>query len=240
MNRIHARWMAAILLIGLAMLWTAGCDSEQPSESLPSTLQPRAAEVRPDDPLATAAAQATAIVQHAQATAVVLKAQSEATALVQQAAANGASAVVSEVAEPTASASERPTGPTADQTSESDASSPSPTIVAQDTAAWEDSIEVLGVGFGGDGGYIHVRFMAPPGLAKRWQQGFVKVIDEDTGLEYVEIPVVPVLGVLFGKPVREGQPGYVMLVNGPTPLQPGATVTVVLGNYIEEGIIVQG
>ena len=51
---------------------------------------------------------------------------------------------------------------------------------------------------------------------------------------------MPKVGPLIGKPMREGQPGYVMFVNGPVPLQPGATVTVKLGNYIEEGLIVGG
>ena len=46
------------------------------------------------------------------------------------------------------------------------------------------------------------------------------------------------VGALIGKPIRQGQPGYVMLVNGPVPLPPGSTVTVMLGNFREEGITV--
>jgi hypothetical protein len=49
---------------------------------------------------------------------------------------------------------------------------------------------------------------------------------------------MPRIGPLFGKPKREGQAGYVMLINGPTPLKGGERVTVVLGNYTQEHVVV--
>jgi hypothetical protein len=173
-----------------------------------------------DDPLSAAAAQATAIIQRAQATALVLQAEAEATALVQRAGLSstrslptsdvGADARPSPVAEPTSAA-----GPTRGT-----------------------GIEVVGVGFAGEGAYIHVTFRAPVGIARRWQQGMISVTHEDTGTVYAAIPVMPKIGPLIGKPMREGQLGYVMLVNGPMPLKAGEQVTVVLGNYTEEHVLV--
>jgi hypothetical protein len=100
-------------------------------------------------------------------------------------------------------------------------------------------VEVLSVGFAGEGGYIHVQFRAPVEVAKRWNQGVISVIDQETGTAYTQIPVMPKIGALIGRPARNGQPGYVMLVNGPVPLRPGALVTVVLGGHTFEHVQVQ-
>jgi hypothetical protein len=96
------------------------------------------------------------------------------------------------------------------------------------------------VALGAEGGFVVVNFMAPPAVATRWYQGAVWVEDEATGARYTEIGVLPVVGPLFGRPVEPGQPGYVMLVNAPTPLQSGAVVTVVLGDYVFEHQTVRG
>jgi hypothetical protein len=101
------------------------------------------------------------------------------------------------------------------------------------------TVEVMGVGFAGEGGMILVRFMAPPDVAEKWWQGSVSVADEASGIVYNEIPVMPKIGPLIGRPKFEGQPGYVMLVNPPPYLQPGAVVTVKLGNYSFEHVPVQ-
>ncbi len=83
-------------------------------------------------------------------------------------------------------------------------------------------VEVLGVGFAGDVGMIMVRFLAPPDEAEKWWQGSVSVTDEDNGAVYNEIPVMPKIGPLIGRPKIEGQAGYVMLVNNPPILRSGA------------------
>ena len=96
-------------------------------------------------------------------------------------------------------------------------------------------VELLGVTFAGDGVYVMVQFKAPPRLAKTWQAGEVSVTDEATQTAYDDIPVVPVLGALFGRPVYDGQMGYVMFANLP-PLAAGAQVTVVLGGFTQEHV----
>jgi hypothetical protein len=65
------------------------------------------------------------------------------------------------------------------------------------------------------------------------------VTDQATQAVYDEIPVMPKIGPLIGKPKQEGQIGYVMLVNEPPWLRPGATVTVVLGKHTFEDVPVE-
>jgi hypothetical protein len=100
-------------------------------------------------------------------------------------------------------------------------------------------VQVLSVVMAAEGGFILVNFMAPPKVVGTWYQGGVWLEDEATGALYSEIGVLPVVGPLFGRPVEPGQPGYVMLVNAPNPLGPGAVVTVVLGDYRFEHIHVE-
>ena len=84
-----------------------------------------------------------------------------------------------------------------------------------------------------------MRFYAPPEEAEKWWQGSVSVEDETSGALYNEIPVMPKIGPLIGRPKLPGQIGYVMLVNAPPYLQPGAIVTVVLGVHEFEHVPVQ-
>jgi hypothetical protein len=126
------------------------------------------------------------------------------------------------------------------------ADSPSPSASPGSTAPSDDpnevedlkKVELLGVALGADGAYVTVQFKAPPRLARSWQAGEVSVTDESTQTVYDDIPVVPVLGALFGKPVVDGQIGYVMFANLP-PLAVGAQVTVVLGGFSQEHVNVQ-
>jgi hypothetical protein len=113
-------------------------------------------------------------------------------------------------------------------------------LAATPTVTGTIEVRVLSVALGAEGGFIIVNFMAPPAVATRWYQGAVWVEDEATGARYSEVGVMPVVGPLFGRPVEPGQPGYVMLVNAPAPLRPGAVVTVVLGDYVFEHQTVQG
>jgi hypothetical protein len=183
----------------------------------------------PPDVLDEAAAQATAIVGQAQATALVLQAQAQATAVMAQAINFNPS--------PTPAPTLVMPVPAADQPS----ASPIPTALSEAKPAEmaPQTVEVLRVGFAGEGGMIHVQFRAPPEEAAKWWQGDVQVIDEETQSMYNEIPVMPRIGPLIGRPKRQGQLGYVMLSNIPPYLESGAVVTVVLGNYTFEHVPVQ-
>ena len=64
------------------------------------------------------------------------------------------------------------------------------------------------------------------------------MIDEATGAIYDDIPLAPLIGELFGRPVSDGQAGYVMFLNLP-PLSAGSRVTVVLGGFRQEHVPVQ-
>ena len=213
MRRPAIAWLATVCLVWL----TAGCGGRTPGPAEPDGGQRT---------LAQAAAEATAIIERAQATALVMQAQAAATAMVAQAGAaaiNPASAAAgaANVAPITAAPGSNPT--------------PFPTGEITTTG----SIEVIWVGFAGEGGFIHVQFAAPPEVAENWWQGSVYVVDEASGAVYNEIPVMPKIGPLIGKPKLAGQAGYVMLVNAPPGLRPGAMVTVVLGDFKQEHIVVQ-
>lgn len=174
-----------------------------------------------------AEAQATAIIEQAQATALVLQAQTQATQVMAEALNPGQASKP----EPTRSISL----PTA--AAENTAEDPTPTLSVGEQPVQE--IKIMSVGFAGEGGLIIVRFLAPPEEAEKWWQGSVVVIDEANGSEYNEIPVMPRIGPLIGRPKRDGQSGYVMLINTPPGLQSGAMVTVTLGKYRFEHIPVQ-
>jgi hypothetical protein len=178
-----------------------------------------------------AAAEATALVQQAEATAIVLQAQVQATALVEQARLAGGT----------------PTSAVENQlvyVSPTPASMSATPIPEQETsvisAAGEaTAVEVLAVDFAAEGGMIMVRFLAPPEEAEKWWPGTVSVMDEGNDVVYREIPVLPKVGPLIGRPKVAGQPGYVMLVNAPPYLEPGVLVTVELGSHRFEHVPVE-
>lgn len=181
------------------------------------------------DLLGTAVAEATQIIQAAQATALVLNAQRQATSLM----AGPTGQPVSQAATSTAALVLPVAPPEGGNTMTTEAGANStPTPEAS-------TVELLGVGIGAEGNFIEVYFLAPPQVAGTWYQGNVSVVDENTGTVYNEVPVIPVVGPLFGKPVEAGQMGYVMFVNAPTPLQSGAIVTVTLGEYVFEHVQVK-
>jgi hypothetical protein len=99
-------------------------------------------------------------------------------------------------------------------------------------------VRIVHVGLAAEGEYVIVQFAAPPRLAKTWRSGIVSVTDERTGTVYDDVPIAPVLGELFGRPVSDGQIGYVMFDNLPQ-LQNGAQVTVVLGEFKQEHVVLQ-
>jgi hypothetical protein len=173
--------------------------------------------------LADAATEATAIVQRAQATALVLQAQARATALVEASKIQATATPVPSVAV------QGPSAPEQDP--------PAATPTATETSTL--TVEVLAVRFAADGGMIMVQFRAPPEEAAKWWPGNVYVQDEAAGTVYNEIPVMPKIGPLIGRPRIQGQLGYVMLTNAAPRLQTGASVKVALGNYTFEHIVVQ-
>ena len=187
------------------------------------------ATASPPDVLDEAAAQATAIVRQAQATALVLQAQAQATAVMAQAVAFNQSPTPAPTLVVQVPAANQPTA----------SPTPTPLSEGEPDEAMPQTIEVLRVSFAGEGGMIHILFRAPPKEAEKWWQGSVSVTDEANGAIYNEIPLMPKIGPLIGRPKLEGQLGYVMLSNTPPYLQPGAVVTVKLGNYTFEHVPVE-
>ncbi|MDH4139902.1 MAG: hypothetical protein OEV43_04960 [Coriobacteriia bacterium] len=102
----------------------------------------------------------------------------------------------------------------------------------------EEQVQLINVAYAADGGYLIVNFLAPPRLAILWQPGELYVVDQTTGAKYDNIPFMPKIGRLIGRPVQEGQPGYVMLQNQP-PLKPNSKVTVVLGAFRKADVTVE-
>jgi hypothetical protein len=192
------------------------------------------------DVVEQAAAQATAIIQQARATALVLQAQSEATALLVQ-----ARTAVPTQANPSGTAS--PTKeyvnvqsigyPTTVRTNPGYPASGAPETTPLSTPGF--TLEVQRVTYGAEGAYIVVYFTATPEVAQKIWPDVLSVIDEGSGAVYNEVPVMPIIGPLIGRPRELGQPGYFMLVNAPVPLQPGSLVTVVIADARFEHIPIQ-
>jgi hypothetical protein len=228
MRRQIALWATLLVLCGL--IAACGANGGPVAEAMPTL-----------DLVDSAAAEATALIQQARATALVLEAQAQATALVEQAQLAGGTRT-SAVPEPVIYSS--PTPPPAGGRAESTPSvEPGATPETEAGGAVlegeEIPVQVTGISFAAEGGMIMVSFLATPEEAEKWWPGSVSVTDEGNGAVYNEIPVMPKIGPLIGRPKVAGQPGYVMLVNPPPYLQPGALVTVVLGTYEFEHVPVQ-
>jgi hypothetical protein len=222
MNKL---WRSLGTLLGLCGLLAACGGSGAPVTQFTPTL----------DVVQSAAAQATALVQQAQATALVLEARAQATALVEQARLAGGTPT-SAVVNPPVYASPTPASGEATAPLVQVDAEPEPAVAATPEPT---PVEVLSVGFAGEGGMIMIRFRASPDEAEKWWQGSVAVTDEGNDATYDEIPVMPKIGPLIGRPKIEGQAGYVMLVNAPPYLRSGALVTVILGRHEFEHVPVQ-
>lgn len=107
------------------------------------------------------------------------------------------------------------------------------------SARFKGGAEILAVGLAAEGVYISISYRVPPTSARGLRQGTVYVIDEATKTAYREVPVMPTLGPLISHPRQAGQIGYAMLVNAPVPLKKGSIVTVVLGEYRQEHMLIQ-
>ncbi len=207
-------WRASVLLAVCLTILAVGCATASPTPAADALKQ-------------QAAAEATLILQRAEATAIVLHAQQTAAAMVQVASPTRAAPAV----QPTIMAAP-PTPAAANAAAALDATS---TPVAQTSEP-----RLLGVTFAADSGMVIVYYAASPALARTWQPGNVSVTDEATGFKYNEVPVMPVIGPLIAHPVQEGQQGYVMFVNPPgNLLKSGARVTVILGEFKQEHVVVQ-
>ena len=215
----------------LLAFWLAGCGgASAPAAELQATAPPT------PDLRAQAAAEATAIVQQAQATALVLQAQAQATALLQQALAQGDE--MAPAATPTTRALPAVL-PTPWAPEEEPTASPAQDPGATAGAGLTTTVELLGVGFAAEGAFINVSFRAPPLIVHSFWPGVLSVTDESSGMVFEEVPVMPVIGPLIGRPVEEGQVGYVMFVHAPAILRPGSLVTVDLAGYTFEHVPVQ-
>jgi len=206
------RSLPVLLLVVLAL---AGCSTEGSTQL--------------DDEASLAdkaAAQATVIIEQARATAIVLEAQSTAEAMIRQATGSTATPVALDTPEPTTASAVVTSTPEADQPFLTTPASPA-----------SEAIQVLSVQIAVDGAMVIVNFKAPVSVARGWAQGNVSVVDEATGDVYDSIPMLPVVGPLFARPKEDGQVGYVMFANVPG-LRPGAVVTVVLGEFKKEHVVV--
>lgn len=215
------------MVVGLLLLVLVACGPAATSAEAPS-------------PVEKAAAEATAIVLQAEATAIVLRARSTAAALArgEPAAAPTPPAPVPVSAPALPSVSRLTPGATKSPIPVSSTSA-SPTVGADSTGKDEPRVAVLGASIAADTGLIHVEFVSSPRVARGFYQGNVYVVDEATGAKFNEIPVMPKIGPLIGRPKQDGQAGYVMLVNAGGRLRPGAVVTVVLGSFKQEHVPVR-
>jgi len=154
------------------------------------------------------------------------KAAAEATAIMEEGTPPTAAPIASDTPEPATASAVATSTPEADQ----------PFLTTPVSPASE-AIQVLSVQIAVDGAMVIVNFKAPVSVARSWFQGSVFVVDEATGDVYANIPTLPSVGPLFGRPKEDGQVGYVMLANVPG-LGPGAVVTVVLGEFKKEHVVV--
>lgn len=202
--------------ICLALLLAAGCAGPAgvPPASPTKVLAPSTISVEEQ-----AALEATAIVARARATALIEKAEAEAAAL----AATGA---------PAAQKPGSTSAPASAKTPAAGHPAPAQTSINEE----EYRIELLDVGFAADGDFILVRFHATRKAADDLWPGRLSVTDEASGVTYAEVPLMPTVGLLIGRPRSFGPPGYVMFTNAPTRLAPGSLVTVRLGKLNQEHV----
>jgi hypothetical protein len=225
----------ALLFTWLCILTAtlAGCQNQTP------VLQ--AATIQATDLVDQAAAEATAIIQSARATALLEQARAQAAALLQPAQTGAPLPAVSATLEPPAAASQAvaAVSPQAAPPAAPGYSIPTDIVLPVEPIARQGEVQLLSVTFAADGGFIMVNFIVPPSLASELYQGRLSVTDEATGEVYDAIPVMPVIGPLIGRPIQEGQRGYVMLINRAPQLKPGALATVVIVDARFEHIPVQ-
>jgi hypothetical protein len=108
---------------------------------------------------------------------------------------------------------------------------PASGIIATAVEPDPDGGRLVEISSAADGILVKVSFEAPVKLAQNWHQGSIYIIDEGSGKIYNNIPIAPIIGPLFSKPLRDGQQGYAMLSDPYSEIKSGSVVTAVLGNY---------
>ena len=210
------RWRSLFFSLALSLILLAqigvGC--------APQAVPPERASGEPAEKMGLeeqAAAEATAIIERARATALVMQAQAEATAVMAQAA----------TAQPDVSILD----PGGAEGMTLVKGTPLPAVDEE-----EYRVEIHDVGFAAEGGFIMVRFHATRKAADDFWPGRLSITDEATGTVYNEVPVMPVVGVMIGRPRNFQQLGHIMFVNKPLGLAPGALVTVQLSQFKQEHV----
>jgi hypothetical protein len=223
-------WLVPLVILAFSLI---GCSAAAPATDMPDgqSLKEKAA------------LEATAIVERAEATAIVLRAQTTAAALIRGASGPTSTPVQTSASVNVLPAPATPMPAVTRLPAPASAVLPSPSSTVAMTSAAEfgaTEVELLGVGFAAEGNFIIVNYRADPRVAQSFWPGVLSVIDEATGAIYNEVPNMPVIGPLIGRPKEAGQLGYVMLVNTPPGLRAGALVTVVLGDFKQEHVTVTG
>jgi hypothetical protein len=227
-----ALWTTVLLLA----LLLAGCRSAAPA----------------GNQVGDAAAEATQIIAQAQATSIVLRARMTASALMQvgEQASAGASASATTLpppVQPAVAAAPLPAGPTLPSRPRS-TPIPTPARYAALSAAsaitdsqWVSyTVQLENVSLGTDGRLVVVNFLAPYRFTDSLTvRGRAYVIDEATGVTYQDIPVMPIIGPLVGRPNANGLQSYIMFYNNDIAIQKGSLVTVVLANFRQEHVTVK-
>jgi hypothetical protein len=90
------------------------------------------------------------------------------------------------------------------------------------------------VSLAGDGDLIYVAFKVDP-LMKR--PGQISIQDEETG-KILRPAVVPKIGMLVSNRKRPGTSGYCIINNTNYDIKPGSRVTVTIGEYRKENLVV--
>jgi hypothetical protein len=222
-------WLVSLVVLAFSL---TGCSAAAPAKG---TMEGGSLKEK-------AALEATAIVERAEATAIVLRAQTTAAALIRGVSGPTSTPVqtYASVSALPASATPAPAMAHAPVTASAALPPPSSTgVVTATEEAGTAEVELLSVGLAAEGELIIVNYRADPWAAQKFWPGVVSVIDETTGAVYNEVPVMPVIGPLIGRPKEAGQPGYVMLVNTLPGLRSGSLVTVVLADFKQEHVTVQ-
>jgi hypothetical protein len=199
-----------------------------------------------------AGAEATQIIAQAQATSVVLRARMTASALLQvgdqaSAATPVPAGTVAPAGHPAVASLPSPAGPTL---SPRPRSTPIPTpgriaalsagSAVTNTHPMSYTVQLENVSLGTDGRLIVVNFLAPYRFTDSMTvRGRAYVIDEATGETYQDIPVMPIIGPLVGRPNANGLQSYIMFYNNDLAVKKGTVVTVVLGDFKQEHVTVK-
>jgi hypothetical protein len=203
----------ALVMAALAFC-LAGCAAAT-SHATGSTLREQAAK------------EATAIVERAEATALVLRAEATARALTHVETQTPPAMTDATLPQPSLSAQAIPARPTEQ-------------VPAPSSEAGQESlaVEVVSIQVASQSGFLVLQYKADPTFVGKLSPTQFYLRDEATGTEYRDIPTLPSMGLMFGRPQRAGQIATVLFSNVGN-LQPGATMTVVIGSIKHEHVVLR-